>query len=30
VEKAVVKHIEEVPGAVNKAHNTSKEEEKDS
>ena len=27
VEKAIVKHVEEVPGAVNKAHNADKEEE---
>lgn len=25
VEKAIVKHVEEVPGAINKAHNASKE-----
>lgn len=27
VEKAIVRHVEETPGAVNKAHSTSKEEE---
>lgn len=30
VEKAVVRHIEETPGAVDKSHDASKEEEKDS
>jgi small subunit ribosomal protein S17 len=29
VEKAIVRHIEEAPGAIDKSHNASKEEEKD-
>jgi small subunit ribosomal protein S17 len=29
VEKAIVRHVEETPGAIDKTHNASKEEEKD-